>query len=131
MNSLPSAVFDDLDVEWTRLTIRPFEADAPLIVDANAELPGTITVQRFQAIARQRPKCVFVDGGFQNFQAPISLMLEALKLLDTSSGRKSCRPPISIRRWKRARTAVFAHAGPDCTLDVKRTTRFRGGNCKL
>jgi hypothetical protein len=38
------------------ITIDPAEADPPLIVDANAVLPLTILVQRFQPISWRYPQ---------------------------------------------------------------------------
>ena len=40
---LVSVVVHDLDRAWTGLAIRPFEADTPLIVDANGILSHPVT----------------------------------------------------------------------------------------
>src|SRR5271163_3897039 len=41
-----------------RPRLRPDEANAPFIVDANAELSRTVTFQGFKAIPRRGPQCV-------------------------------------------------------------------------
>jgi hypothetical protein len=43
-------VVDDLDLLRARLG--PDEADPPLVVDADAVLTGTISLERFQPVAR-------------------------------------------------------------------------------
>jgi len=45
-------VVNDLDV--FRPCGGPPEANSPLVVDADAVLPGTVTRQSFQAVARRR-----------------------------------------------------------------------------
>jgi hypothetical protein len=72
-------VVDDLHVGWARLG--PLEANAPLIIDANAVLTFTVTGQCFKAIARR------------NFEA--SSMAAAL----------------SIASFRIATVAMFAHRG--------------------
>jgi hypothetical protein len=46
-------VVDDLDAGPARSPTRPFEADPPLIVDANAVLALAISLQRLEPIAGQ------------------------------------------------------------------------------
>jgi hypothetical protein len=50
---LSSVVVDDLYILGTR-----FPADAPLIIDADAELPGSVALQCFQSISRRHPQVV-------------------------------------------------------------------------
>jgi hypothetical protein len=46
------------DLNIVGVTLPPAEADAPLPVDADAELARAIAGESFQAIARQSPKIV-------------------------------------------------------------------------
>jgi hypothetical protein len=46
-------VIHDFDLRRANLTWRPLKADPPLHVDADTELPGSVTTQTFQAIAAQ------------------------------------------------------------------------------
>jgi hypothetical protein len=44
---------DDLDVGGPAVTLRPLEADPPLIIDADAVLPLPISAQRFEPVPGQ------------------------------------------------------------------------------
>jgi hypothetical protein len=48
-----SVVIDDLDFGWAALAIGPLETDAPLIVDSDAVLPRSVSLEGFKAIARR------------------------------------------------------------------------------
>jgi len=47
-------VINDLDIE--DVARFPNEADAPLIINPNAVLPGTLPAQRFEAVGRWQAK---------------------------------------------------------------------------
>jgi hypothetical protein len=49
-------VVDEFDV--VSVIVFPAEAEPPLTIDANAELPSTISLQRFQSIAGRRAQTV-------------------------------------------------------------------------
>ena len=49
-----SVVVGDFDFSGT--TVCPAEADAPLVVDADAVLPLTVTAQRLEAVGRRQPQ---------------------------------------------------------------------------
>jgi hypothetical protein len=49
-------VIHDLDIYWPGL--RPGEANPPLVVDADAVLPGAVAPQQFQAVARRGSEVV-------------------------------------------------------------------------
>jgi hypothetical protein len=53
---LPLVVVHDLD--FPCFTLAPPEADPPLIVDADAMLAASVTVQDFKAVTRRNPKVV-------------------------------------------------------------------------
>jgi len=48
---IPSVVVHDLDVDWANA--RPYEADSPLVIDANAVLTLSIALQGLKAVARR------------------------------------------------------------------------------
>lgn len=54
--SVTSVIVDDRHVRRTSRS--PDEADAPLVVDADAVLSSTVPLEEFQAIARWNPKFV-------------------------------------------------------------------------
>lgn len=53
-------VVDDLHIFGTGGG--PSETDAPLVVDAYRMLPGAISFQRFEVVARRRPKVIQLGG---------------------------------------------------------------------
>lgn len=69
-------IIHDLDPDGAGGTLGPFEANAPLVVDADTELPFPIASQRFEAIARQSGQIADRSGGLQ------AVELEARGTLD-------------------------------------------------
>jgi hypothetical protein len=65
----PLVVIHDLDICWTG--VGPYEADSPLIVDANAVLPFAVTPQSFQVIPRRRLHEVQGLGRIQLRESPL------------------------------------------------------------
>ena len=61
-------VIHDFHVRRSWRFLRPFQADPPLIVDANAVLPLAIALQRLEAIARQCRQILQRVGGFDPVQ---------------------------------------------------------------
>jgi hypothetical protein len=51
-------IVDDFDILYTSFT--PPETDSPLLIDANAPLPGPSTTKLFQAICRRHSQ--IADG---------------------------------------------------------------------
>ena len=64
-------VVDDLDV--VGVAFRPPEADAPLIVDANAVLSLSIATERFQAVAWRRAQEIKGVSGVDQEQLSLGL----------------------------------------------------------
>lgn len=54
----------------------PGEADAPLVVDADAVLPLAVAVQLLEAVARRNPKVVDVFGGVEDQELAVSNSLK-------------------------------------------------------
>jgi hypothetical protein len=68
-------IIDDLNLAWTRLTLRPVKTNAPLIVDPNAELTAALAFQGLQTVAGQGREVSDADCGLQaiEFQSGPSL----------------------------------------------------------
>jgi hypothetical protein len=56
-------IIDNLNVLCT--AIRPYKAQAELIVDANAVLAGTVSRQRLKPISRRRAEVIKTNRGIQ------------------------------------------------------------------
>ena len=67
-------IVDDLDV--VRVAVLPPEADAPLIVDANAVLPGAIPFQLLQAVAGRDAEVLKLLRGVDEAELPEQRPLE-------------------------------------------------------
>jgi hypothetical protein len=67
------------------------EANPPLHVDADTELPGAVALQGFKAVARQAAQIVQAGRRFQNLKALPALPVKALKGLDKFTSRKRFR----------------------------------------
>lgn len=84
-----SAAVGELYLIWTR--IFPDEADAILVVDADAVLPSSIPAQSFQPIAGRDTEVANGCGGIQQVQLPPG---HALNRLGTSTSRVSGVPAV-------------------------------------
>jgi hypothetical protein len=67
------------DHHVVRIAIAPFEADPPLAIDPDAELPEPVTAQRFQAVAWQSPQILERAAAVQNLQSLFRLLSNALE----------------------------------------------------
>jgi hypothetical protein len=72
-------VIDDLDLVSVSLT--PCEANAPLIVDADAVLAFAVTFQSLQSVARQRRKGAQIGRGVEHIQFSQRLPLDGPEAL--------------------------------------------------
>ena len=59
-------VINDLGVE--RVSVRPFEADAPLLINADTVLALSIAFQRFQRIRRRSHEIARITGAIKILQ---------------------------------------------------------------
>ena len=89
-------VIDNLDLRWTDSTFRPFETNPPLIVDSDAVLALSISLQRFKTIARQDGEISELNGGFQAVQLQARRALATGERLDTFAGREIRRSLVPI-----------------------------------
>jgi hypothetical protein len=59
----PLVVIDDFNIFCTR--IRPAKTDTPLIIDTNAVLTGTITLECFKVITGRHPQIIKSTGDIE------------------------------------------------------------------
>jgi hypothetical protein len=85
------------DFNVVGVTLVPKKADAPLVVDADAMLPFSIALQRFQTIARRSLQITQFGGEIQLPQLPLGYALEGPKAFDSLPGMKLA----SLRRPER------------------------------
>jgi len=88
-------VVNDFNINRTGRSLRPFKANPPLIIDADAELPLAITMERFQPIASQRREIIQVACGLNPIKPNLGLTREARKLPNILAFRKAFRSVIS------------------------------------
>src|SRR4051794_38910801 len=91
-----SVIVDDFHVRRAFRATRPLEADTPLLIDPDAELPSTIAFQRFKPVALQNAKIVERGCRVENFKASISLTCEALKFTNKRARCEARRPFVPI-----------------------------------
>jgi hypothetical protein len=80
-------IIDDFNV--FSAGFRPAEADAPLPIDSDAVLSGSISLERFQPIAGRHVQIVEICGNFKLSQFPARDCGHPRKSLDAVSFRKS------------------------------------------
>jgi hypothetical protein len=91
-----SVVIHDLDVRRAALSIRPFKANSPLHVDANAVLALSVALQAFERIRGQCPKISEARGRFENVEALFRLALDALEVPDAPTFREVPGPFVAV-----------------------------------
>ena len=57
------------DLDFIGVTVAPLETHTPLLIDADTELADTISFQRFETVAPERPQLVKARGCVENFKA--------------------------------------------------------------
>ena|SRR5271166_1543109 len=115
-------IVDDLDVRRADCVLGPFEANAPLHVHANAELPRPVAFQGFKTIAGQGPQILETCRGVENFEALVGLPVETLKRTDKFAARKRFGPFAPVAQ-------NHANSGYDSLRFTSRIIQasFRGG----
>jgi hypothetical protein len=89
-------VIDNLDMSWAGGTFRPFEANPPLIVDANAVLAFSISSQHFKTVAGQHGEISQLNGRFQTIQLQARSTFDARERLHAFASRKIRCPLVPI-----------------------------------
>jgi hypothetical protein len=54
------------DFDFVGISVPPYKADSPLVVDADAVLAGTASSQGFQAVPRRRLQVFLLPGGVEH-----------------------------------------------------------------
>ena len=81
-------VIDNLDIRWTGSAFRPFKANSPLIVDPDAILALSISLQRLKTVARQNSQISELNGGLQTIQVQPRSPYDTRECLDMLAGRE-------------------------------------------
>jgi hypothetical protein len=89
-------IIDNLNIRGAAYAARPFKANPPLIIDANAESTKAIALQSFEPVAPQHPQLIQVPSRVKDFKTPVSLPREALKLADKTALGKNVSPFVPI-----------------------------------
>lgn len=89
-------VINDLNVFGAVSSLRPLEADAPLLIDPNAVLALPVARQGPQPVAGQPGQIPQVDCRFQNAQSLFGLMAEALKAGNPFAFGKALGFPVPV-----------------------------------
>lgn len=97
----------------TGTILRPLETNSPLVVDADAVLPGTVAPQRFQAVARQAAQVAYTCGGGKDFEPLVCLPANARESCHPLARCELCRPLIPQAHYHTSDLPAFTH-------DVKR-----------
>jgi hypothetical protein len=109
-------VIDDHNAFGAVRSLRPLEANAPLLIDSNAVLVALpVAGQGLQPIAGQPGQVLQTDCRFQYPQPLFGLMAEALKARNPSALGKALGMPVSVApdhmpEWQKIR----------CTSSVQR-----------
>jgi hypothetical protein len=59
--------------------VPPYEADSPLIINANAVLAGTVAAQRFKMVTPNIAQVLKARGSREGIQAPLGLPLDGFE----------------------------------------------------
>jgi hypothetical protein len=89
-------VVDDFDIGWSFLF--PLKTDSELVVDPDAVLAGTFTLESFQSIATKGSQVLQRLSGVQPDQPCASLILDGDKLDNALIVQKFFRPRVLKRR---------------------------------
>src|SRR5450755_1014514 len=91
---IPSVVIDDLSVNRTWRSVRPSEANPPLIVDSYRMLSGAISFEGLQPISRQGRQIGQTRRSIQPIKTNLSLPGETRELPDMPAGCKPFGTPV-------------------------------------
>ena len=89
-------IIDNLDIRWTGSAFRPFEANPPLIVDADAVLASSVSFQRFKPVARQNGEIFQLDGRLETVQLQPRGTFDTGECFDTFAGGEIGRALVPI-----------------------------------
>jgi hypothetical protein len=101
-------VIDNFNIRRTGGAFWPFEANTPLVVDADAVLAFPAALQGLEPVSRQNGKVAEREGRFEPVQLQTGGAFDAREGFDTFSGREAS---ISSSR-ETQRMALESSAGP-------------------
>src|ERR1035437_7606747 len=87
-DNAPLVVIHNFHIPRARGTVRPFEANTPLVIDADAVLAFAASFQGLEPVSRQNGKVAERQGSFQPVQLQASGPFDAQKSLDAFPGRE-------------------------------------------
>ena len=99
-------VINDFNAGRAGGTLQPFEANPPLVVDADAMLALAVSLQSFQAIAGQRRKIPQDHSSLQTIQFQPRSPFNARKRLHALACGKVSGPLVPIARDHRFKTSA-------------------------
>jgi hypothetical protein len=91
----PSVVIDDLNVNRTQRSVRPCEANPPLIVDSYRKLSGAISFEGLQPISRQGRQISQTRRSIQSVKTKLGLFGETRELPHMPAGSKPLGTPVA------------------------------------
>ncbi len=103
-------IVNDLHVRWSWCSIRPFEANAPLVVDPNAVLALTVANQGFKAIPWKGGEIAKRRGSFHPVKLETRRPFKARKRLYTLSSSEVSAPLASIADYHSALQDINVYA---------------------
>jgi hypothetical protein len=109
-------VIDNLNIHRTRRAVRPFEAYAPPVVDADAVLTFSVAPEGLEPVSGQDGKVAECVGRFEPVQLQASGAFDAREGFDAFSSRES-------RGFLRPETNDHQHNLANETKDVKRNDK--------
>ena len=111
-------VIHDLDLAWPRLAVRPFEADAPLPVDADGILFLAVATECFQPIAWHGPQRLEGWRCMQDRQPLDGLLFKALEIAYKLTVGKTLCLPVQVSEGGGAMNSVSGMTTSSCELCV-------------
>jgi hypothetical protein len=89
-------VVHNFDIRWTWRTVLPFKANSPLIVNADAELPLSVSTQDLKAVTGQSREIAYRRCRFQAIHFQPRGAVDAKESFDAFSLGKGPRPLVAV-----------------------------------
>jgi hypothetical protein len=83
--------------DFIGVTIKPFENDAPLIVDPNREIPNQVSLQFLQPVRPRHQEVIKAMGGMNGLESALGRPSKTLKAAYKLIAKQCLRPRISKR----------------------------------
>jgi hypothetical protein len=89
-------IVNNLHVNRAGIAILPTEAESPLVIDANAQLPFPIALERFKTVTRQGRKVSQSHSGFEAIQSHAGSVVNSRERFDALSSREVSGPLVAV-----------------------------------